>query len=72
MITNVTRLLNENADLRERNRELREALEILASIPLEEFGHDKRADLTPISGWNNVTLTVGHVRKARAALKVSQ
>lgn len=49
--------------------ELRDALEILASIPLEEFGLEKRKDSQSIMGWNNVNLTVGHVRAARAALE---
>ncbi len=49
--------------------DLYEALEILAKIPIEDFGIDSKVpDERPLTGWNNVTLTIGHIRKARAAL----
>lgn len=60
--------VEQNARLIAAAPELYEALEIFAAIPLEDFGWDDRSDDRPISGFNKLTLTVGHVRAARRAL----
>ncbi len=46
----------------------RKALEALASLPIEEFGWDKKSDDYPIYALNGRVLMVGHVKDARAAL----
>jgi len=46
-----------------------EALQVLADIPVEEFGFtEARAD-QPFYQWNDHSLMVSHVFAARAALK---
>lgn len=49
--------------------ELLEALEHFASLPLEEFAWEDKKDDHPITGFNEWSLKVGHIRKARAAIR---
>ena len=46
------------------------ALKVLAAYPLEEFGMENKPDWLPLFGANEWQLTVGHVRRARAALQI--
>lgn len=55
-------------DLERENARLREALEPLAKIPVEEFGKQDTPN-QPLMGWNYHTIYVRDVLAARAALK---
>jgi hypothetical protein len=56
-------------DLAPGDEGLREALRPLADIPIEEFdGLSHRPDDRPLMAWNNHQITIGDVRRARAAL----
>ena len=57
--------LAENKALVERNKELLEFAERLAAFPLEEFGWQSRKDSQPIHGWNDYTLYVSDIKRAR-------
>jgi hypothetical protein len=48
-------------------RELLDAVRVLASIPISEFGWGAKP-LQPIHSWNGVELNVGHVLAARLAI----
>ena len=48
---------------------LAEALEHFAKLPLEEFGFNLKKPDRPIGGFNDWSLTVGHILDARAALR---
>lgn len=61
-------LLAECKRQREQIAELAAALEPLATIPLEDFGHHERVDAYPLMAWNDHKLAVGQVKQARAAL----
>lgn len=50
------------------SKALIDALQILADLPFEDFGHDNKPDDYPIYGYNGVQITIGHVRAARAAI----
>ena len=56
------------AELQEANRELVEFVERLAAFPLEEFGWQSRKDSQPIHGWNDYTLYVSDIKRARNLL----
>ena len=56
------------SDLERENARLREALEPLAKIPVEEFGKQDTPN-QPLMGWNYHTIYVRDVLAARAALK---
>lgn len=47
------------------NRELVEFAERIAAFPLEDFGWEKRADSQPLHGWNDYTLYVSDIKRAR-------
>lgn len=53
---------------RDRAERLEEALRPLAALDLTADGFDQRPDSKPIYARNNTVITVGDVRKARAAL----
>jgi hypothetical protein len=55
----------QNAELEAANRELVEFAQRLARFPLEEFGWDKRSDSQPLHGWNDYTLYVSDIKRAR-------
>lgn len=54
-----------NAALVDRNKELLELAKRLADFPLEEFGWQTRKDSQPLHGWNDYTLYVSDIRRAR-------
>lgn len=47
------------------NRELVKFAERIAAFPLEDFGWEKRADAQPLHGWNDYTLYVSDIKRAR-------
>lgn len=47
---------------------LLKAANVLAAIPLEDFGHQTRPDAYQLMGWNGYELTVGDVKSARLAV----
>lgn len=57
-----------NAKLIAAAPDLLEALQILASIPIEDFGKESKPDY-PLMAWNGTYLKVSDVLKARAAIK---
>lgn len=61
----VQALRTDNAALVEWNRELIEFAKRLAAFPLEEFGWQSRKDSQPIHGWNDYTLYVSDIKRAR-------
>ncbi|MGL5005554.1 MAG: hypothetical protein ACRDAM_21725, partial [Casimicrobium sp.] len=58
-----------NARLMASAKDMAEALRPLAAYPLEDFGHEDRPDDRILWAANGHPVTIGHVRKARAALK---
>lgn len=54
-----------NAALVDRNKELLELAKRLADFPLEEFGWQTRKDSQPLHGWNDYTLYVSDIKRAR-------
>lgn len=56
-------------NLRERVKELEEALQSLASYPLEEFALESKPDNRQLFGANDWKLSVGNVKRARALLE---
>ena len=58
-------LRTANVALMERNKELLEFAERLAAFPLEEFGWQTRKDSQPLRVWNDYTLYVSDIKRAR-------
>ena len=61
----------DRSDKDEQIKVLREALVVLADIPVEQFGKEN-SPLYPLMGWNEHILLVDHVLKARSALKATE
>lgn len=61
-------LIAERNALQAQRDELLEALKNIAAFPLEEFAMEKAPDQKSITGANDWQLTVGDIRKARAAI----
>lgn len=61
-------LANQVERLEAQKKQLREALRVVALVPIEEFGKETKPDYQ-LMGWNDHRLHVRDVLAARAALK---
>lgn len=57
--------LEKVVKLKSANKELVEFVERLAAFPLEEFGWQSRNDSQALHGWNDYTLYVSDIKRAR-------
>lgn len=52
-------------------KSLEAALQVIANFPLEEFGREHEPDDRTLTAFNQWSLTIGDVRRARTLLKQS-
>ena len=65
MVEDHFRGVTKMVELQAQNRGLVKFAERIAAFPLEEFGWEKRADSQPLHGWNDYTLYVSDIKRAR-------